>query len=60
MRSWLSEALLRLKALWKRRRLEGDLNDELAFHLAERERRNRENGLPADAARYAARGNLAT
>src|SRR5579864_7692109 len=55
MRPWLRQALLRLKALWKRGRLEDDLEDEFAFHLAERERRNRENGLPADAARYAAR-----
>jgi hypothetical protein len=51
MRSWLREALLRLKSFTKRRQFEGDLDDEFAFHLAERERRNRESGLPADAAR---------
>src|SRR5579859_670088 len=61
MRSFLREALLRLKALWQRKQLDLDLQDEFAFHLAERARKNRERGLPPDEARFAARrqfGNL--
>ena len=33
MRGWLSSFRLRLKALVLRRRLEKDLQDEIAFHL---------------------------
>src|SRR6266403_873052 len=53
--------LLKWKALIRRSQLDSELNDELAFHLAQREQRNLRNGLPPDAARYAARrqfGNL--
>jgi putative ABC transport system permease protein len=40
----------RLKALFQRRRLENDLNDELAFHLAERQEDAVRRGIPrADA-----------
>ena len=45
----------RLRALLHRGRLERDLDDELAFHLAMRERELRDGGLPADAARLEAR-----
>src|SRR5512142_1943599 len=53
---------LRLKALLRRGRLERDLDDEMAFHLAMRERRMREDGVGADEAPFASRrrfGNLA-
>jgi putative ABC transport system permease protein len=52
---------MRVKALFKRKQLDRDLGDELAFHLAMREEKNRERGITADEARYAARrqfGNL--
>jgi putative ABC transport system permease protein len=45
----------RFAALFHRRRLERDLDDELAFHLAMREAEYREDGVAADAARSAAR-----
>src|SRR5437762_2247290 len=45
----------RLLGLAHRRRLERDLDDELAFHLAMRETEHRESGLPQDRARVAAR-----
>jgi predicted permease len=45
----------RLKFLARRKQLDRDLDDELAFHLAMREQKNRTAGTPADEARYAAR-----
>ena len=51
----------RLKAMFKRKQLDRDLEDELAFHLAMREAKNRERGIATDEAHYAARrqfGNL--
>ena len=55
MRSWLNESWLRVIALFRRRQLDRDLEDELAFHLAMRERKNREAGMDALEAGYAAR-----
>jgi predicted permease len=49
-RSWL-----RLRSLLRRDQLDRDLNDEVAFHLAMREDKNRATGLAADEARHAAR-----
>jgi macrolide transport system ATP-binding/permease protein len=43
------------KALFKRKQLDRDLEDELAFHLAMREAKNRERGVEGAEARYAAR-----
>lgn len=43
------------KALFKRKQLDRDLEDELAFHLAMREAKNRERGIEREEARYAAR-----
>ena len=43
------------KALLKRKQLDRDLEDELAFHLAMREARIRERGSAGEEARYAAR-----
>jgi predicted permease len=62
MREWLNNFWLRLQAVTKRRQLDRDLQDELAFHLAMRERQNRDSGFDPDEARYAARrkfGNVA-
>jgi hypothetical protein len=39
----------------ERRRMQEDIADELAFHLEERERANRERGMTAEEARTAAR-----
>src|SRR5205823_8145067 len=52
---WANKTWLRLKGLFKRRQLDRDLEDELAFHLAKREQRNLEAGMEANEARYAAR-----
>ena len=52
---WLNRNWLRVKALLGRKRLDGDLEDELAFHLAMSAEKNREFGMEADEARYAAR-----
>ena len=46
---------MRLKALFKRKQLDRDLEDELEFHLAMREAKNRERGVEGDEAGYAAR-----
>jgi hypothetical protein len=54
LREGLSELWLRVRALWLRRRLDRDLEDELAFHLAMREAKYREEGLAAAPAHAAA------
>ncbi len=46
---------MRVKALVKRRQLDRDLEDELAFHLAMREAKNRDRGVEVEEAHYAAR-----
>ena len=50
MREKLTNLRLRWRALWKRR-LESDLEDELAFHLAMREEKNRKAGVTNSARR---------
>lgn len=55
---WLVQLRFRIKSLWKRGQLDRDLDDELAFHVAMREKRNRAAGLDATEARHAARRNL--
>jgi hypothetical protein len=52
---WVNRTWLRLKGSAKRSQLDRDLEDEVAFHLAMRERKNRTDGARADQARYAAR-----
>ena len=52
---WLTEARLKVKALVNRKRLERDLEEELQFHLAMREEKNRTLGLAGDEAQTAAR-----
>ncbi len=51
----LNELWHRLRALAKPKQLDRDLEDEVAFHLAMREQKNRAAGLDAAEARYAAR-----
>ena len=55
LREWANRAWLRAKTLWKRPQLDRELNDEVAFHLAMREQKNRAAGMDTDEARYAAR-----
>jgi predicted permease len=61
MSEWLNSLRLRLRTLTSRHQLEQDLQDEMAFHLAMREEKHRQAGVPADQARVRARrqfGNL--
>ncbi len=55
MHGWLHKTRLRLKAAFKRKELDRDLTDEVAFHLAMREEKNRFAGIDPEEARYAAR-----
>ncbi len=52
---WMKASWLRVKALFRRKQLDRDLDDELAFHLALREERKCAEGVAAEEARYAAR-----
>ncbi|HEY2459803.1 MAG TPA: ABC transporter permease [Candidatus Acidoferrum sp.] len=61
MRGRFKAFLSRLKALVGRKKLDHDLQDEVAFHLDMREEKNRAAGIADEEARYAARrqfGNL--
>jgi len=51
---WCIELKLKIRALLMRRQLDRDLEDELEFHLAMREARNRASGLAASEARDSA------
>jgi hypothetical protein len=56
MSQWLTSVWLRAKALFKRRELDRDLEDELRFHLAMREEKMRAAGLdPVEAGRASRR-----
>jgi putative ABC transport system permease protein len=55
MRETLTQLRLRLTAMLRQRRLDQDLDDEMAFHLAMREQANRDAGLTADEAKMTAR-----
>ena len=55
MPEWLHNLRFRLHAIIRRHRLEQDLEDEMSFHLAMREEKERQAGLPADQARLRAR-----
>jgi putative ABC transport system permease protein len=52
---WISAFRLRIKVFLRRGQLDRDLNDELQFHLATREQKLAESGVPAEEAHYAAR-----
>src|SRR5437016_4122561 len=51
MREIVTNLCLRWRALWRRPQLECDLEDELAFHLAMREEKNRRAGVTESARR---------
>ncbi|MDE3178049.1 MAG: ABC transporter permease [Acidobacteriota bacterium] len=55
LHEWITAALLRIKALLRRRQLDRDLNDELEFHLAMREKKLAEQGVTPEEAHYTAR-----
>ena len=55
LRGWAIRAWLRAKTLWKRPQLDRDLDDEVAFHMAMREAKNREAGMAGDEAGCATR-----
>ena len=55
MSEWRTHTWLRLKALIHRREFDRDLDDEINFHLAMRERKQQKLGLSTDDARYATR-----
>jgi predicted permease len=48
-----SEFYLRLKSIFRRRRLDEDLQDEMAFHLALKQQKLREQGVPEEDLRAA-------
>jgi predicted permease len=52
---WLHDFRLRIAALGRRRQLDRDLDDEVAFHLAMRAEKNRRAGVAGKEAEYAAR-----
>jgi putative ABC transport system permease protein len=51
---WVYTVPLRLRALFRRRQLDQDLDEELQSHLEEKTREFMENGLSAEEAHYAA------
>jgi putative ABC transport system permease protein len=55
VRPEIRQLWLRMKSLVRRRQLDRDIEDEVAFHLAMREEKNRAAGVAGDEARYAAR-----
>jgi predicted permease len=55
---WFRALRLHIQSLFRRKQLDSDLNDELAFHLAQRADKNRAAGMTADDARHAAHRQL--
>jgi putative ABC transport system permease protein len=51
---WRNKTVLRLKALFRRKQLDRDMEDEVAFHLSMAEQKNLENGLGPIESRHAA------
>jgi len=58
MPAWPKQLLARLRSIFHRDQLDRDLDDELAFHLAQRTDKNRASGLDPTEARYAAHRQL--
>jgi putative ABC transport system permease protein len=54
MTHWAKQFLARLRSFCHRNQLDRDLNDELAFHVAQRADKNRAAGMDAAQAHYAA------
>jgi putative ABC transport system permease protein len=55
MRRWIGDLWFRVRALVGRRRMERDMEDEIAFHLEMEERKYRTQGLEPEEARRLAR-----
>src|SRR5271169_1196211 len=53
-----NKSWLRIKTLWNRSQLDHDLDEEIAFHLAMREEKNRLAGIAPEESHYAARLNF--
>lgn len=53
--TWLRQFLFKFRALFRRRKLEQEMAEEIALHVEERTRLNIEAGMDPDEARYAAR-----
>ena len=51
---WLLSLRLRLRAIWKRKQLERDLQEEVQFHLAMRQNKLKSSGVSQRDAHYAA------
>ncbi len=58
LRAFFNELRLRIESLLNRKQLDRDLEDELVHHLDMRAQKNREAGMNAEEARYAATRNL--
>ncbi len=58
MPNWPKQFLTRLRSFFRRDQLDRDLNDELAFHLAQRSEKNRAAGMDAADAQHAAHRQL--
>ena len=52
---WIRQTWLRLRMLRRRRSLDRDLEEELAFHLKKAAEKNRQLGIDPEEAGYAAR-----
>jgi len=52
---WIKQIWVRLKTLRKRKNLDRDLEEELAFHLTKSAEKNRDLGMNAEESNYAAR-----
>src|ERR1700735_2046782 len=51
----LSDVLMRLRALFRRKAVEGEMNDELRFHFEQHVKKLVEAGMPREAAQRQAR-----
>lgn len=58
MMRWRDKLLLRLRSLFRHRRLERELDDELRFHLEQQIEENVASGMSPEEARYAARRSI--
>jgi putative ABC transport system permease protein len=55
MTEWSKQLLARLRSVFRREQIDRDLDDELAFHLAQRAGKNHAVGMSDEEARFAAR-----
>jgi macrolide transport system ATP-binding/permease protein len=54
LRHWIYTIPLRLRSLFRRKRVEQELDEELEFHLTQRMQQEMAKGASAEEARYAA------